>query len=222
MIKYLVKEISNVDKEIDDVYKLLLDKKYQFVIIKNNEKYYCLTKEKSMFVIDDIESFISSAKEDVYYKTIKEEVSEINEDDLNKYYAYIDKYKSKLTNNLYGDKYIFGSVAIKCDKGFITTIRGKEDLSDYAYVNYVDHDNKIVSVNDKKASLNAPLLSCLFENENVKYIVHINHEYDNSLVSYKYAFPGTLKDSKRDNSKSFNIENHGVFYLFDKEGEIIR
>ena len=88
--------------------------------------------------------------------------------------------------------------------------------------NVVFNKGYIVSVNDKKASLNAPLLSCLFENENVKYIVHINHEYDNSLVSYKYAFPGTLKDSKRDNSKSFNIENHGVFYLFDEEGEIIR
>ena len=222
MIKYLVKEASNNEEEINDIYKILLDKKYQFVIIKINEEYYCLTKEKSMFVIDDVESFISNAKEDVYYKTIKEEISEVNEDDLNKYYEYIDKYKSKLTNNLYGDKYIFGSVAIKSDKGFITTIRGKEDLKEYAYVNYVDHDNKIVSVNDKKASLNASLLASLFENEKVKYIVHINHEYDDSLVSYKYEFPGTLKDSKRDNSKSFNIENHGVFYLFDKEGEIIR
>ena len=58
------------------------------------------------------------------------------------------------------------------------------------------------------------------KNRKVKAIVHL-HEFDNKLPFYDYAFPGTLKDSVRDNTTSFNIMYHGVIYLFDKNGNIL-
>ncbi len=222
MIKYLVQEIRDLNESIDHFYKELLEKKYQFIILKNSNKYYCLTKEKSLLEINDIDEFITNARDDKYYHTIKENICEINFKDLERYYSYIDLFKDKLSNKIYGERYLFGTVAIKSNKGFITTTRGKENLNDYAYVNYVDHINNIVSVKNKKASLNAPLLATLFENENVEIIVHINHEYDDTLQYFDYSFPGTIKDSKRDNTKSFNIKNHGVFYLFNKKGDLIK
>ena len=114
----------------------------------------------------------------------------------------------------------FENVAIKTTNGFITTIRGKEDLNEYTLVLNVDHDNHIINVLNKKATLNAPLLDYIFKNRKVKAIVHL-HEFDNKLPFYDYAFPGTLKDSVRDNTTSFNIMYHGVIYLFDKNGNIL-
>ena len=126
-----------------------------------------------------------------------------------------------MQKNIYGDKYIFGSIAVKTDSGFITTIRGKENLNDYTIVYDVDHINHTLNVIDKKATLNAPLLDYLFKNEKVKVIVHINHEFDDKLPYYDYAFPGTVRDSTRNNKTSFNIKHHGVIYLFDKNGNLI-
>ena len=134
---------------------------------------------------------------------------------------YIQKYKDIMQKNIYGDKYIFGSVAVKTDKGFITTIRGKENLNGYTIVSNVNHINHTLNAINLKATLNAPLLDYLFKNEKVKVIVHINHEYDDQLPYYDYAFPGTVKDSIRDNKTSFNIKHHGVIYLFDKNGNLI-
>ena len=80
--------------------------------------------------------------------------------------------KKILQKNIYGDKYIFGSVAVKTDKGFITTIRGKENLNGYTIVSNVNHINHTLNVINLKATLNAPLLDYLFKNEKVKVIVH--------------------------------------------------
>ena len=126
-----------------------------------------------------------------------------------------------MQKNIYGDKYIFGSVAVKTYKGFITTIRGKENLNGYTIVSNVNHINHTLNVINLKATLNAPLLDYLFKNEKVKVIVHMNHEYDDQLPYYDYAFPGTVKDSIRNNKTSFNIKHHGLIYLFDKNGNLI-
>ena len=222
MIKYSLKETYNLENNIDSIYKELLENKYNFSILKTSNKYMCLTKEKSLFPIDELNDFIEKYKNNEYYKSIKENIAEVDKNDLKKYYSYLNKFKYKLTKNLYGDKYFFGCVSIRSKTGFITTIRGKENLNDYSYVNYVDHTNKIVSIKDKKATLNAPLLAYLFENNNVDAIVHINHEYNEDFPTYEYAFPGTINDSIRDNHKSFNIKYHGVFYLINKDGSVIK
>lgn len=227
MMNYKHVKKDNLDSEIvNDFYKELLQNKWQFLIIEVKGKKYCLTKEKSIFQIKDEEKFIEEAKEDIYYKTVfnntNSKESLYNQEDLELYQKYLDKYQSKMENTIYGDKYLFGSVAVRTkDNNFITTIRGKENFLEYTVVTKVNHCTHIVEVVDKKATLNAPLLSHLFENLKVKAIVHINHYFDKKITDYEYAFPGTEKDSLRPNHTSFNIKYHGVIYLFDEDGNLL-
>ena len=223
MISYKSININKIsDNLIDDAYKKLLKNKWQFIIINSNNKKYVLTKEKSIFSIKDAKEFLKKAEEDIYYKTIFDNKEEFYKKDLNIYRKYIKRYKPLMEKELYGDKYVFGCVAVRTkNNNFITTIRGKENFLDYTIVSDVDHINHIVKVFGKKATLNAPLLSKLFENQRVKTIVHINHYFDDELPYYDYAFPGTIKDSYRNNNESFNIKYHGVIYLFDKDGNTL-
>ncbi len=225
MIKYEVRNINTLgDKEINLLYKELLNNKWQFMIINNNMSKYVLTKEKSMFKIDDEDIFVENTYNDVFYRTEIVNNSEvINKDDLNLFRRYIEKYRDRIERSLYGDKYLFGSIAVRTGKNeFITTIRGKENLNEYTIVKKVNTSKYIVYVSGKKATLNAPLLDTLFKNKDVKVIVHINHEYNDTLPYYEYAFPGTVRDSIRDNQGSFNIKYHGLFYLINNKGDIIK
>lgn len=221
MIKYKKEYIEILtEKKVDAIYKDLLKEKWQFIIMETANKKYVLTKEKSVFEIGDEVEYIDDANRDIYYHT--ESVKEAIDlgDRLDLFKEYIAKYEDKIISNLYGDKYIFGSIAVRIDDdSFITTIRGKEDLSEYTIVKRVDHESHTVYVVGKKATLNAPLLAHLFENKDVDAIVHINHYFDSKLKNQDYAFPGTVKDSIRDNKESFNIKYHGVMYLFDKYGK---
>ena len=223
MINYKKIYISNISSEIiDEIYNKLLKNKWHFVILDLNGRLNILTKEKSLFEINNDQQFISEFEQDIYYRTIinKKNIN-VNNRDLQIYKEYIKKYKDIMQRNIYGDRYIFGSVAVKTENGFITTIRGKENLNDYTIVYDVDHLNHTLKVGENKATLNAPLLDYLFKNEKIKVIVHINHEYDDKLPYYEYAFPGTVRDSIRNNKTSFNIKHHGVIYLFDKNGNLI-
>lgn len=213
--------IQNLNTDIDSLYNELLNKKGQFLFVSCKGIKYVLTKEKSIIPINDTKTFLNSIKNDIYYKSIVKNC-EINIDkkDLELYKNYIQKFNKQLTEKKYNDKYYFGCVAIKTSNGFITTIRGKQDLNEKTLVLNVDHDNHIINVLNKKATLNAPLLDYIFKNRKVKAIVHL-HEFDNKLPFYDYAFPGTLKDSVRNNTTSFNIMYHGVIYLFDKNGNIL-
>ena len=223
MVNYKKMYVSNINSEIiEETYRSLLENKWHFVILDVKGVLNVLTKEKSIFEINNEQQFINEFEQDIYYKTIiSNQKMKINKNDLKIYKEYIKKYKDIMLKNIYGDKYIFGSIAVKTENGFITTIRGKENLNDYTIVNSVDHTNHTLNVANKKATLNAPLLDYLFKNEKVKVIVHINHEYDDKLPYYDYAFPGTVRDSIRDNKTSFNIKHHGVIYLFDKNGKLI-
>ncbi len=224
MIKYKKVYIDALnDDKVDDIYKDLLNEKWQFMIIETVNNKYVLTKEKSIFEISDEEKYIDDANRDIYYHTEFVEDENINlGNSLDIFKEYIAKYEERIVSTLYGDKYIFGSVAVRIDDdSFITTIRGKEDLSEYTIVRRVDHDSHTIYVKGKKATLNAPLLARLFENKDVNVIVHINHYLDSKLKNDEYAFPGTVRDSMRDNKESFNIKYHGVVYLFDKDGKEI-
>lgn len=217
-------EVNSIDdKVIDKIYDELLSNKWHFVILDINNRLKVLTKEKSIFDIDDEEDFLNSCLNDIYYKTeIIDSRENLNKLDIDLYYKYIDKFRSRLEKNVYGGKYLFGSVAIKTTNGFITTIRGKENLHDFTVVYDVNHKEHIVKVENKKATLNAPLLHYLFsKNKNIKIIVHLNGEFDKFLPTLEYAFPGTEKDSIRDINTSFNIRHHGLVYLFNEKGELI-
>lgn len=221
MEEYRIVNINKFNDDIDTLYSELLDKKEQFIFISCDNLKYALTKEKSLIPIKDKKTFLNIFKNDIYYKSIiKNDVININKKDLELYRYYIQKFKKKLTEKKYNDKYYFGCVAVKTNNGFITTIRGKQNLNEYTLIENVDHKNHTISVINKKATLNAPLLDNLFKNNKVKTIVHL-HEFNNNLPFYDYAFPGTERDSVRDNTMSFNIMYHGVIYLFDKNGDIL-
>lgn len=212
--------VQNLNNDINNLYNELLNKKEQFLFISYKDIKYVLTKEKSIIPIHNTKEFLNSIKDNIYYKSlVKNENIIFDKNDLELYKQYIEKFKNKLTEKKY-NKYYFGCIAIKSNNGFITTIRGKQDLNEYTLVSNVDHDNHIINVLNKKATLNAPLLDYLFKNKKVKVIVHL-HEFDNDLPFYEYAFPGTLKDSIRNNTTSFNIRYHGVMYLFDKNGNVL-
>lgn len=220
-MNYKIVDINN-DDELDKIYEEMLDNKWDFTILKKEGKFSVLTKEKSIFEIDDIDMFINKYKENIFYKTIiLDKDNEVNKDDLNIYFEYIKKYGKRMLKNIYGKRYVFGSVAVKSGNKIITTLRGKKDLNDYTIIDKVDHNKHLVYVRGNKATLNAPLLDYLFKNKKVKVIVHINHEYDKRLVNYNYAFPGTVNDSIRNNETSFNIKYHGLIYLFDKNGNLL-
>lgn len=224
MLNYKKIELLKLNEEIiNEKYQELLNNKWSFLLIKNQDKEYALTKEKSIVPINDEKTFIENAENDIYYRTIfiEDKVQDIN-NDLVIYYDYINKYKSLMTKQVYGKKYLFGSIAVRIDNNsFITTIRGKEDFKEYTIVRDVDHNSHLVKVIGKKATLNAPLLARIMENKKVKVIVHINHYFDDKLPYYEYAFPGTIRDSIRNNNTSFNIRYHGVIYLFDKNGNML-
>jgi hypothetical protein len=223
MIDYKIIDVALLDKDtVDKIYGELLQNKWQFVVLAIDGKLFVLTKEKSLFEINNIEDFLSTADKDLYYKTVVTGDTVVDEDDLKLYREYIDKYRQKLIKTVYGGKYLFGSIAVRSDNGFITTIRGKENLSDYTIVKNVDHDNRMVTVAGKKATLNAALLDWLFKrNKLVKVIVHLNSVFDDGLPTEEYAFPGTVRDSQRDMTTSFNIRYHGLFYLINNNGEKI-
>ena len=221
MEKYRVINDNNFKKDIDTLYNELLGKKEHFVFISYNNLKYALTKEFSLIPIKNTKTFINSFKDDIYYKSIiKSGEIYVDKNDLQLYKNYIQKFKKQLTEKKYNNKYYFGCIAVKTNNGFITTIRGKQDLNEYTLIEKIDHEHCTISVFNKKATLNAPLLDHLFKNEKVKAIVHL-HNFDNNLPFYDYAFPGTIKDSIRANGKSFNIRYHGVIYLFDKNGNIL-
>lgn len=222
MLNYRRLVVSNIDdKNINRLYKELLQNRYQFIILYLDKIKYILTKERSLFEITNEDEFLNNAENDIYYKTIiTTKNSNVNENDLNIYKYYLEKYIDKMNKKQYDDKYYFGCVAVKSNKGFITTIRGKENFDEYTIVENVNHKNHTIKVINKKASLNAPLLDYLFKNQKVKSIVHL-HDFCDKLPYYEYAFPGTVKDSIRNNHTSFNIKYHGVIYLFDKNGHIL-
>ena len=148
MLNYIVKTVSNIkDKTIDIIYKELLQNKFQFIILKLiDNSIYVLTKEKSLFKIENEEEFLKLASKDIYYKTvISNENIKINKDDFKLYKYYIDKYKNKIMQKKYNDKYYFGCVAVKTDNGFITTTRGKESFEEYSIVKNVNHKEHIIN-----------------------------------------------------------------------------
>ena len=71
MLDYEKVFLSNEDDiEIDKIYRELLLNKWQFVILDIGGILKVLTKEKSVFEIDDELEFLNLAKKDIYYKTI--------------------------------------------------------------------------------------------------------------------------------------------------------
>ena len=112
----------------------------------------------------------------------------------------------------------FGTAAVRYGSGFLTTSRGKRELDQVVHVLSVDHEKREVVVNEGiKATLNAPLLDKLFQNHNIRFIVHYHRQQD-GMPTYPYAPAGTVRDTNRPNHTSFNIAGHGCMLLFAADG----
>jgi len=232
------------DELISAAYETLLGSKATMVFANDAtdlQKVYAVGKDRSEhpFPREELCSRILELCEDEYYRTEAAEgvhwTERAHEDALDKIHSCVDKNRMLVTP----EGYVFGTVAIRIstDDGnkyrFITTARGKNELSEAVCVVDVDHEKRVVyTVGGKKASLNAPLLHKLFTEGKwiPKFIEHYHDQVD-GLATEPYAPPGTVRDSVRPSREtnnlvrfseekgwSFNIEGHGCFLLFDCEG----
>ena len=195
------------------------------------DKKFAVTKERAVVPVslDEMPKFIVSIMDDVYYHS---KVKMETEGGYSEAWADVEKRLDYHRNSFVEveDGMVFGTVAFRFQKkdggfGFVTTARGKRETDDLVVVTGVDHEKKLVSVfprvNDKKATLNAPLLARIFEkNPEVKGILHF-HRQEPGLTTQKWAPPGTVRDTERDVSKPFNIEGHGCYLFVDEKGQVV-
>lgn len=223
------KLLANADHDelIRAAYDIVLDSHCTAVFANDRAdlgQVFAVTKERAVHPMsrDDICKWVSLILQDEYYHTEfhsgPDIPSHLREELKNLLSRFQDKFL-RVENDL-----IFGTVAIRTSKNaFVTTSRGKKELSTFATVTGIHHGNRVVHVSGNKrtkATLNAPLLHCIFRNPKVHYIVHYHEPLPNT-ISLSYAPPGTIRDSLRsftNITSSFNIDHHGCFLLLDKEG----
>lgn len=186
---FLIINIYGVD-EIG-VKKVLFASKANLILNhqKANET-YAFTQDGSDFKCSDFEqkSLINKVLKSKYYQTtIKPEYIELTADEkfvLSNYPRYEQ------------DGRIYGTFAVRRDKGFITSTRGKSGgVEAFSFVQGVNHRTKVVTAN-YKATLNAPLLDSIFKlNPKINYIIH-GHDLEGKVVHGEYEFAGTNGDNK--------------------------
>lgn len=223
------KLLSNVERKelVKAAYGVLLESKATAIFANDTRDLtfkIAVTKDRGQHDMtnEGIVDFVWKCLLDEYYSTIvtddKVECSESTHEIFDNLY---DVYKFDFDKTEEG--YVFGTIAVRDDKGFLTTGRGKNELNDKVFVTEVNHDARIVRSVHKKPSLNSPLLSYIFNtNPNVKAIVHIHDHYENLHVCWDYAIPGTVEDSIRNVDKSFVINQHGSFLLLDEKLNVIK
>lgn len=222
------KLLSGVDHAelIRAAYGVLLESKATTVFANdasNLDTIYAVTKERSEHKMDRdaLGAWIWEMTNDEYYKTniiprveteVRAAVAELEE--------LVKGHQSWWTCCPEG--YIFGTVAVRCGIGFVTTLRGKKELDGWTWVESVDHEKRVVNACER-ATLNAPLLDTIFKgNPKVHKIIH-THSITGENNRLPYAPPGTVRDSRRAAAPmaSFEIAEHGSFMLYDAEGRII-
>jgi len=186
---------------------------------------FMVTKERGVqrMDIEDLPKTILQLTDDLYYGTqvISKEETSVSEDTKIKFERFFNMNLDIFTKVPEG--YYFGCVAVRAETGFVTTARGKINLDalQYTQVSRVDHDSRVISAGPSKATLNAPLLDRIFSaNESVQYIAH-SHSFKKEYPTFDYAPPGTVRDTMRDVATSFNVNYHGSYTLYDKDGGVI-
>lgn len=212
----------SVDELVEAAYNIVLASGATAVFANdanNLDQKYAVTKERAVIPLmeNDLPRFILQCLDDVYYKSI------IYPDDLASYDQDIEAAKDLISRH--SDKfkttqggYVFGTVAVRTGvSSFITTARGKRELDDWTLVRAVDHEKHEVYASPKRATLNAPLLSHIFQCfPDVMSVVHY-HECpkDSTYKVYPWAPPGTVRDSVRKlDGGNFVIDHHGVYILY--------
>lgn len=185
---------------------------------KDLQQKFAVTKERGVHPMSqgDVAHWIWEMLNDEYYSTVRTEDLGMRSAETRQLHRLIEQYRERFIVNEAG--LIFGTVAVRVgEKGFVTTGRGKRELDEIAYVTKVNHEARTVYSVLAKATLNAPLLSRIFENQAVDHIVHY-HQQVPGIPTYPYAPPGSVRDTERMNGTSFNIGEHGCMLLFDSSG----
>lgn len=119
------------------------------------------------------------------------------------------------------DGQTFGCFAIRKGDGFFTTTRGKRSGdSAISFVAKVDFEKRVVHAT-RKATLNAPLLAKIFQdNPHIGYLIH-GHDLRGNPLSGEYQFPGSLGDLRnsfvtKDDIFVGRLEHHGYIAGFAK------
>lgn len=217
------KLLSGVPHEelIRAAYGIVLEAKATAVFANDTDdlmQKFVVTKERGVHPMHQSAQaqWIWEMLEDQYYSSEQASDPGLSMDAVHRLKALIDEHHHHFTHVEGG--LIFGTVAVREGKGFLTTGRGKREIDTIAQVIGVDHAARKVFVGSHgKASLNSPLLARVFENPAVDHIVHY-HEQVSGLPTHPYAPPGTVRDTTRPNHTSFNIKEHGCMLLFSKEG----
>lgn len=232
------KLLSGVDHDelIRAAYQVLRGSKATAVFAndaKDLKQKYAVTKERGVHPMkfEDMAQWIHEIIDDEYYRTVYvKKCPAPLEEDLKRFRETIEKSRHNFFTT--EDGYIFGTVAIRMKKGFLTTGRGKKEwlkdgkpnseLDQWTWVRKVDHEKRTVHVPISKATLNAPLLDQIFSRfPEVETIIHF-HEINDVYPTLPYAPPGTVRDSQREITGSFNIEGHGCFILVDKNERVVK
>ena len=235
------KLLSNAPHEelIEAAYDIVLGSKAVTVFANDTSNLamkYAVTKEKSVIPMDmtSMTDYIFKCISDEYYQT-KALTSELSGMDpavntcsptYQRFHKYVEMYKEYFTTT---NELMFGSISVKAlerdrekwPDAFITTPRKKKALGDCISVIYTCHDYlEINTIDGVKASLNTPLIFEIFRRTSAEVVVHL-HEMRPNLPIWEYAIPGTKRDAMRYITTSFNIQYHGCYLLFDKEGKLI-
>ena len=121
----------------------------------------------------------------------------------------------------------YGCLAVRANGGMFCSSRGKSKLTQkISFVRNVDFKNKVV-FSDYKATLNAPLLfKLLQENPDINILLH-EHSSENNYDPLAYTFPGTdleLKGYLTDNSNNCSLKViqpfHGSIKGFRSSSEL--
>lgn len=223
------KLLANVDHEelIKAAYEIVLSAHCTTVFANDRSnlgQIYAVTKERGVHPMfrGDIASWVITCLNDQYYRT--EFIGRISiPDGADEALAMLLVRFDDKFQRVEGD-FIFGTAAIRIPYlGFLTTTRGKKELSSFVLVDQVDTHNRVVyCAGESKATLNAPLLHQIFLHcPEAMSIVHY-HKMMSDIPTLSYAPPGTMRDSLRYPAQirtSFNIEHHGCFLLLDKNGK---
>lgn len=228
------KLLSDVSEEelVHAAYGVLLDAHATAVIANDTrdlQRKMVVTRERAIHELSAggaVESFVWELMQDEHYRTQLEDLpAQVPPEGAARVLTFA-RSAQQLDDKLFvqtPEGLLLGTVAQRCAQGgFWTTSRGKRELEEAAYVRHVDHGTRTVYCAERKATLNAPLLERLFQAfPQLTSIVH-GHVQDASLPTLAYAQPGTVRDSFRDVAGSFNIEGHGCFYLYGRDGELLK
>lgn len=238
------KLLQGVEREelIRAAYEVCLDSRCTAVFANDADdlqQIHAVTKERGIHSLkrDALADWINELLQDDYYATEFGHETSFAEEKakfpraLETFEGLISKFRHQFTPVEEG--YIFGTVALRLEsyaaatrpsnnRSFLTTGRGKKELSSCILVRTVNHRTRRVwvapSLSREKASLNAPLLHYLFTNNpKCHHIVHF-HQAIPGLPYEPYAPPGTERDAMRSQLTSFNIHGHGCMLMFDEEG----